>query len=952
MTPLSAFGANWPALSVLLDEALGLPVPERSAWLERLAGERATHREALKTLLARQSLVETADFLGTLPVIDTPPPESPAGKLAAGGRVGAYRLLAEIGAGGMGTVWAAERADGLLSRRVALKLPRIVWGGAFAERLARERDILATLEHEHIARLYDVGVDVHGRPYLAMELVEGVPIDAYCDSHALSVRDRVVLLLQVTTAVAHAHARLVVHRDLKPGNILVTAQGQVKLLDFGIAKLLEAGSTRSSALTELAGRALTPDYASPEQIRGEPLGTGSDVYSLGVVAYEVLADARPYRLRRGSAAELEEAIATAEPRPASAAATVPAAKQALRGDLDAILGRALKKGVGERYPSVDAFADDLRRHLRGEPVQARPDSALYRASRFLGRHRWAAAMTTALLVSVIAGGVLSAWQARVARAEEARALSEVGRQRAVRDLYVETLSRLSVLAAEDPAALAGPGGVSSVLQDKLREMAPRFWDRPGERSAQLEATMLQLNYDNRFQESLAVGQTYLADLQARGEAPARVIDAYATLGRTLFQLQRYEDSEALRRAGHEWAPGDHDRATEVARMGIASDLGGLLTARGKRAEAAVVLAGAGTEVARRYGQEHLLFELLTQRGIYELGFDDEAALQWMRRAQAELLANGAADPDQRAANSWQLGNALMSTGHLAEAEAAMTEALASYRREYGRDSRNALRAIGLLAGVVARRDPARAESLLDAERQALAAGPAGLSKQADTTLRARQLETAWLAGDTAASAAAALPEEARVRALSALRENDFVLIQQSRALIQAGRAAAALPILQDMHARWPGRELPTAQWLRIEETLAEAQLDTGDNAAAAATAGALLQMLDREQASAGRAHRVATALAALAAARSGDRAGAARRLSAMGGPSPPFPSPAERADCELRRAEALAAIGRTEEASTVARDVLATLAGQHRDSPRLAFAKRLAGGTQATVAPR
>ena len=212
--------------------------------------------------------------------------------LQPGALVGPYRLLRELGIGGMGAVWLAERADGTLKRQVALKLPRAAWSRGLAERMARERDILASLEHPHIARLYDAGTDAQGRPFLALEYVEGQPIDVYCHERALNIPARLQLLLQVAHAVAFAHSRLVIHRDLKPSNILVTADGQVRLLDFGIAKLMEGDRTQETQLTQLAGRALTLDYASPEQIRGEPIGTASDVYSLGVVAYELLAGAK------------------------------------------------------------------------------------------------------------------------------------------------------------------------------------------------------------------------------------------------------------------------------------------------------------------------------------------------------------------------------------------------------------------------------------------------------------------------------------------------------------------------------------------------------------------------------------------------------------------------------------------------------------------------------------
>ena len=275
MTPISQFNGDWPAISALLDEALSLPASEHAGWLDSLAGEHAAHRDSLRLLLAHQHGVETDDFLGQLPRLNIDAAEPSADRLVPDSHVGAYRLIAELGRGGMGTVWLAERSDGLMKRRVALKLPRVVWGDAFAERLGREREILATLEHQHIARLYDAGADVQGRPFLAMEYVEGQSIDAYCRAHSSSVRERIALLVQVMTAVSHAHARLIVHRDLKPSNILVTQDGQVKLLDFGIAKILEGDRTHETALTELGGRALTLDYASPEQIRGEPLGTAA-----------------------------------------------------------------------------------------------------------------------------------------------------------------------------------------------------------------------------------------------------------------------------------------------------------------------------------------------------------------------------------------------------------------------------------------------------------------------------------------------------------------------------------------------------------------------------------------------------------------------------------------------------------------------------------------------------
>jgi serine/threonine-protein kinase len=407
--------ADWPAVSALLDEALALPAEVRDTFVQSLDGERAQHRETLRALLAQAVGVETDEFLATLPRLTRVAERGSLTELAAGDSIGPYRLISELGTGGMGAVWLAERSDGQLKRKVALKLPRLVWARGLAERMARERDILATLEHPHIARLYDAGVDQHGRPFLALEYVEGQPIDVYARERGLSVRQKLDLLLQVCGAVAFAHSRLVVHRDLKPSNILVTADGQVRLLDFGIAKLMEGDSATETQLTQMAGRALTLDYASPEQIKGEPIGTATDVYSLGVVAYELLTGAKPYRLKRGSAAELEEAIATADPQKASDATPDPQAKKVLRGDLDAILNKALKKAPGERYPTIDALAQDVMRHLNSEPVSAQPDAFVYHAGKFLARHRLQVGAAAAVGVALAAGVAVALWQAQEAQ---------------------------------------------------------------------------------------------------------------------------------------------------------------------------------------------------------------------------------------------------------------------------------------------------------------------------------------------------------------------------------------------------------------------------------------------------------------------------------------------------------------------------------------------------------
>lgn len=423
---------EWKEIFALLDTALELPPAERDTWLEALDASRDGLKPTLRELLAKHASKETDDFLRSLPRYTRVGGDdivSQGRELKAGDHVGPYRLVRELGSGGMGSVWLAERADGAFKRSIALKLPHVTWSGGLAERLARERDILASLEHPNIARLYDAGVDELGRPFMAMEYIEGQPIDGYCSHRACTLRDRIGLVLQVASAVAHAHARLVVHRDLKPGNILVSQDGAVHLLDFGIAKLLQGDTAQETRLTQWAGRALTLDYASPEQIRGEPISTATDVYSLAVVTYELLADARPYRLKRQSAAELERAIAELDPLPASEAALDPERKRQLRGDLDAILNKAMKKDVRERYATVDAFAQDLGRHLRGEPVQARPDSAAYRFGKFVVRNKGAATAGAAVLIAIVAGAGVALWQAREAATQARLAQEQAARAR-------------------------------------------------------------------------------------------------------------------------------------------------------------------------------------------------------------------------------------------------------------------------------------------------------------------------------------------------------------------------------------------------------------------------------------------------------------------------------------------------------------------------------------------
>jgi len=406
-------------LNRLLAQALDLPSAERTSWLAALSDQHPHLRPTLQQLLQWADSPESDDFLRTLPKLDCD-----AGTTVdrvEGEQVGPYRLLRALGQGGMGTVWLAERTDGALKRQVALKLPLIVGQPQMRERLLRERDVLSALEHPNIARLYDAGIDASGQPYLALEYVEGQSIDVYCRTGRLDTKARLRVFVEAARAVAYAHARLTLHRDLKPSNILVTADGQARLLDFGVAKLLEDGGTRATELTRLAGQAMTPDYASPEQILGQPLTVASDVYSLGVVLYEVLTGRRPYKLRRDSRGALEDAIVAADPQLPSSAVDDRAIRRQLAGDLDTIVLKALKKRPADRYATVDALVEDLERLLSGRPVLARADSAWYRARKFIVRNRVAVAAAGGVALALMVGAGVAVWQAGVARAEANRA---------------------------------------------------------------------------------------------------------------------------------------------------------------------------------------------------------------------------------------------------------------------------------------------------------------------------------------------------------------------------------------------------------------------------------------------------------------------------------------------------------------------------------------------------
>jgi serine/threonine protein kinase len=435
---------RWQQVADTLDQILRCPAQQRSAYLSQIASSDPDLQVEVESLLASYEKADTA-FLSGSAVGSLAGERDTMRENMVGRRLGAYQLSELIGVGGMGEVYRAARADDQYSKQVAVKLVRAGQDiGFVGARFKNERQILAKLDHPNIARLIDGGSTPEGVPYFVMELIEGEPVDEYTAKHELPIKDRLQLFLHVCSAVQFAHQRLVVHRDLKPSNILVTNEGVPKLLDFGIAKLLDpAESPDALQATATLFRMLTPGYASPEQIRGEPITTTSDVYSLGVVLYELLTGQSPYRITSQSAHEIAHAVCEIEPlRPSTAIKktrqTGPEKSRAqapktwgalsqekvskyLSGDLDNIVLMALRKEPQRRYMSVEQFAEDIRRHLRDLPVAARQDTIRYRVSKFVARHRTGVAGTMAVLLALLGALTITIREAHIARQERARA---------------------------------------------------------------------------------------------------------------------------------------------------------------------------------------------------------------------------------------------------------------------------------------------------------------------------------------------------------------------------------------------------------------------------------------------------------------------------------------------------------------------------------------------------
>jgi serine/threonine-protein kinase len=453
--------ARWREISPYLDEALALPIESRSAWLETVREKNFALAADIERFLAELALIDREEFL-----------ESDPGPLfnqpsLSGQTLGVYTLESLIGQGGMGSVWLGRRSDGLFESKVAIKLLNVaLLGSGGEERFRREGMLLARLAHSHIARIIDAGISSAGQPYLILEYVPGSHIDKHCVEQELDVKARLALFLDVLSAVAHAHANLVVHRDIKPSNIQVTADGTVKLLDFGIAKLLEADSQdiAAPALTREGTQILTPDYAAPEQVMGAPVTIATDIYSLGVLLYVLLSGKHPTPRHETSPINYMRSLLDTEPERLSDTVESPKLQRVLQGDLDNIVAKALRKLPQERYQSVSMFADDLRRYLNNEPILARSDNTWYRMRKFIVRNRVAVSIAALVMTAIMASLAFAISQMFEARAQRDQARYEAERAFA-------TNGFMSLLLAE-----VGPGGQPLPMRkllDKGLEMLDR-----------------------------------------------------------------------------------------------------------------------------------------------------------------------------------------------------------------------------------------------------------------------------------------------------------------------------------------------------------------------------------------------------------------------------------------------------------------------------------------------
>lgn len=543
---------RWQHIRTIFEACLDVPPAQRAAFLKQACGEDKDLLLSVQALLKAEE-AESPFLDDSLHVESIQALDLLSETKLVGGRVGAYQILSRLGRGGMGTVYLAERADGMYEQKVAIKLvEQAVYREDLVRRFRHERRILASLHHPHIARMLDGGVTESGIPYFVMEYIEGSTLLEYCKDHDLPISDRLTLFCTVCDAVHHAHQNLVIHRDLKPSNILVTdgfsegsPSGDVKLLDFGVAKLL-TDATEDGTLQTMAGQnPMTIGYASPEQVKAEPVTTASDVYSLGVILYELLTGMRPYDIHGLSAAAVERLVCDAIPERPSASWERKRSSEAgstgfnsktrlLKGDLDTIVLKALAKEPARRYVSVAQFAEDVRRHLTRQPVIARPMSIKYRVGRFIQRHKIGVGISVFVLISLVSSVIITTNQARQAELNAA---------------HVRRLANTLLFE----------------LNDKVRDL-------PGATDVRRTLVTHALTYLETLSNEKGKDPTLQLELAEAYEQAGRIQGDphYTNLGDLMGAVKSYEKALALREAIWE-----ADSTSEVVRRALANNYGRL-----------------------------------------------------------------------------------------------------------------------------------------------------------------------------------------------------------------------------------------------------------------------------------------------------------------------------------------------------------------------------------------
>ncbi len=667
---------RWQRLATIFDEVIEATDDARAALLDRLcAGDMEVRREVEALIIADAAAnrfdrdVDAARNLVAADWACSDDSES----THAGERIGPWRVLHEVGRGGMGVVLLAERADGQFEKRAALKLiKRGMDSDAVLARFLRERQILAHLEHPHIARLLDGGLAADGRPYFAMEHVDGQPLLRYCTVRSIKLEDRISLFLDICAAVQFAHGRLIVHRDLKPSNVLVTAGGSVKLLDFGIAKLLGDDTGGNTQTGDLRDRPLTPAYAAPEQLCGEPVTTAADIYALGAILFELLTGQRARDLSESPTPEdiCKLLEITSPPLPSKCTAIdAPVPARRLRGDLDTIVLTALKREPERRYPTVDALAADLRRYLDGQPIAARRDSALYRTSKFVQRHRLGVALASLALLGLLATTAFALWEAARARTQ-------------ARQAETVTAFLIDTFRVADPKS--APGGVKlsaiDVLDAGARRLDAQLSDEPelGSRfAAVLGAIYLELGQDDR---AIALLERSL-ELQHTTADDSTKADIFAQLARAQYEKGDYTAAEK----NVDLALTTHRARTGASSAIVASDLalqGEIARRQGdfKKAEPLLQQALAMSQASLKAPHAKIAANLNELAVLYSdmHRLDEGAALT--EQALTMFRALYGENHLDVAENLINLGSFRMQSGNVAEALPPLQQAIAIYRR--------------------------------------------------------------------------------------------------------------------------------------------------------------------------------------------------------------------------------------------------------------------------------